>query len=190
MTRFSRVLTIVVTVLAVMFMGVAMVTTATSANWRDVATKQFPKAEIQKQQQQLQELEEKIKQVDAAQQLAVVTIEADVKALTDPATGREATLEKTVMAPLEEQTRKVAQEAEVQARKADTRLDELKLRRDDIVRLRGQHDELESQRQASQAEVKRLEDLLFQAKAMLDRVERRRAWLESETKSVDAENNP
>lgn len=182
MTRFSRILTIFVTVLAIAFMGVAMVATATWTNWRDIALNKFPSAEISKQKETLARLQKEAEATDKEQQLAVAAIDADVKAISDPETGREAVLEKSVLSALEEQTRRVAQEVEAQARKADAKLGELKLRREDIARLQSQFDELVSQRQASQADVKRLEDLLFQAKAMLERVERRREWLESELK--------
>lgn len=179
MTRFSRPLTIFVTVIAVIFMGVAWVSTITFTDWREVATKQFPKAEIQKQQTELSRLDSESAAVDKAQQLALAAIEADVKAINDPNTGREVQLEAQLV-QFEQQVRDIMQQVEGQARKTDAKLDELKLRREDVTRLQAQHDELASQRKSLEAEVKRLQDLLFQAKAMLERVERRRQWLEEE----------
>lgn len=179
MTKFSRLLTIFVTVLAVSFLGVAAVSTTAWTDWKEVATKQYPKAEIAKQQETLRKLDEESAAVDKLQQHAVASIEADVQSISDPASGREAQLEK-LLAQVEQQTRELAQQVEGQARKSDARLDELKLRREDIARLQSQYEELVSQRQSAQADVKRLQDLLFQATAMLERVERRRQWLESE----------
>jgi chromosome segregation ATPase len=179
MTKFSRLLTIAVTVLAVAFMGVALVTTATWTDWKKVANEQYPKNVIVEQQKSITKLQEEITTVEADQKSAVAGIEADVKALSDPATGREAELEK-LHADLENKIRELAQQVEAEARKADVKLDELKLRREDVVRLQAQFDDLASQREASQIEVKRLQDLLFQARAMLERVERRRQWLEAE----------
>jgi chromosome segregation ATPase len=180
MTKFSRLLTIFVTVLAVAFMGVAAVSTATWTDWKKVANERYPQNDIAKQKQDLAALDELSKAVDKAQQLAVAGIDADVKAIADPATGREVQLEK-MLAQLEQKTLELAEQVELQARKADVKLDDLKLRREDVMRLQSQFDELVSQRQASQADVKRLQDLLFQAEAVLQRVERRREALESET---------
>lgn len=179
MNKFSRLLTIFVTVLSVAFMSVAAVSTAARTDWKEAATKTWKKARISEQQQELRDLEEKITAVGNEQKLALASIEADVKALTDPATGREAELEQN-LAQLEQQARQLAKDIEEQARKADTKLETLSLRRDDVARLQNQFDEIVSQKEAAQQEAKRLRDLLVQAKGVLDRVERRREALTAE----------
>lgn len=183
MTRFSRSLTIFVTILSIVFMGVAAVTTATSTDWKEIATKKFPKSRINEQQEQIRKLDESIKATDDAQKLAIAAIATDIKALTDPATGREAELEKQ-LAATEQRAHELAQQIEAQARKAEAKLDELQLRREDTVRLANQFAELQSQKVATQAEVKRLQDLLFQARGMLDRVRRRHESLEAQIRGT------
>ncbi|HTI50105.1 MAG TPA: hypothetical protein VL475_04110 [Planctomycetaceae bacterium] len=189
MTKFSRSLTIFVTVLAVAFMGVAAVTTATSTDWKEAATKKFPKARISEQQEQIRKLDEGISATENALKLALAGIAADVKALSDPETGRESELEKQ-LAGTEQRARELAQQIEAQARKADAKLEELQLRREDTVRLENQFAELQSQKVATQAEVKRLGDLLFQAKGMLDRVRRRRESLEAQMRGAPNPGEP
>lgn len=179
MTRYSRILTIFVTVVAVAFMGATLVTTATWTDWKEVATKRFPKSEISSQQQKIHELDEQIADVDARQKLAEASIKADEDAIANPNTGREVQLEQQ-LAELIQQGTELARQVEAQARKTDARLDELKLRREDTVRLQNQFDELVSQKVAAEAEVKRLRDLLFQARGMLDRVQRRHKSLEEQ----------
>ncbi|MFN0053356.1 MAG: hypothetical protein ACKV0T_14325 [Planctomycetales bacterium] len=179
MTKISRCLTILVTVLAVCFMGVAAMSTATRHDWKEVVTKTYPRAEITAQQEAIRALDEEINRIGEAQKAAVAAIEADIKALFQPETGREALLEKE-FARLEAQAHELATQVELQARKTDERLDELKLRRDDTVRLQSQFEELVSQKVWAQGEVKRLRDLLVQARGILQRVESRRQALESQ----------
>lgn len=180
MQKFSRILTIFVTVLCVAFMSVAAVSTAARTDWKTVATKTYPKSRIAEQQQALQKLDEGIADVNTQQKALVAAIEADVKALRDPTTGREVEIEQHLV-QLETQAQQIAKQIEDQARKADVKLETLALRRDDVSRLQNQFDEFVSQKQAAEAESKRLRDLLFQARGVLDRVQRRRQLLESQS---------
>ncbi|MSR56179.1 MAG: hypothetical protein EXS05_00660 [Planctomycetaceae bacterium] len=179
MTKLSRCLTILVTVLAVAFLGVAAVTTAGRTDWQKIATKDFPKAAIATQQETIAELEKQIKITSDVMAGSAEAIAVDVKALTDPMTGREVVLERELEA-LIAQAHDLAVKTETEARTADARLDELKLRREDTVRLQNQFDELVSQKVAAQSEVKRLRDLLFQAQGVLERAIRRRKALQAE----------
>jgi chromosome segregation ATPase len=181
MNKFSRILTIFVTVSCVAFMSVtAVMTTARSdTNWRTIATKVYTKTQINEQQQELTRLGGLIDGVNAEQKQVTAAIEADVKALRDPMAGREVELEQQ-LAQMEATAQQVAKQIEEQARKADAKLETLALRRDDVARLQNQFDEFVSQKQAAEAESKRLRDLLFQARGVLERVQRRRALLESQ----------
>ena len=180
MNKFSRPLTIFVTVLCISFMGVAAVSTAARTDWKTIATKTYPKTRIGEQQQQITKLDEEITAVNEEQKRVVAAMEADVKALTDPTTGREAELEQ-LLEQLVTQAQQVAKEIEQQARKEDTKLDTLSLRRDDVARLQNQFDEFVSQKDAALAESKRLRDLLVQAQGLLERAQRRLELLESQS---------
>lgn len=182
MNKFSRILTIFVTVLCVAFMSVAAVSVAARTDWKTAATKTYPKSRIAEQQQILQKLDESIADFSAQQKTLLAAIDADVKALRDPATGREVELEKQ-LAQFELQAQQIAKQIEEEARKADTKLETLALRRDDVSRLQNQFDEFVSQKQAAEAESKRLRDLLFQARGVLERVQRRRQLLESQNQT-------
>jgi chromosome segregation ATPase len=179
MNKFSRCLTVFVAVICVAFMGVAALSTATYTDWKTIATKEYPRAEITKQAETIRGLEDDIKRAEDARVAALAAIAVDEKAISDPATGREVLLEQQ-LAQLQVQAHTLAEQFETEAKKAGAKLDELTLRREDTVRLQNQHDELVSQKLAAQAEVKRLRDLLFQARGVLERVERRRAALESQ----------
>jgi hypothetical protein len=185
MNQFSRILTVFVTVLCVLFMGVTAVTTATWTDWRQIAQKQFPPGEISKQKDQIQGLEEEIRTVEAKQIAAEAAIQLDKTAFTDPATGREVALEKRLAEAVQKAGQLFA-ETEIQAKKVNAKLDELKLRRQDTVRLQNEFDELVSQKLASQAEAKRLRDLLFQARAVLERAEHRRQLLQKQLMSRES----
>lgn len=178
MIKFSRILTVAVTVLAVAFMSVAAVAVAVRTDWR-ARTKQFSSAEISEQQQKISELDRQIKATEDELQASAAAIASDVTALTNPAGGAEARLEAQIK-ELVEQSRKLAGEIEVAASNSQSRLDELSLRREDAFRLEMQYDELVAQKQAAQAEVKRLQDLLIQAKGVRERVERRQKSLQEQ----------
>lgn len=179
MTKISRCLTILVTVLAVAFLGVAAVTTAGRTDWKTVATKDFPKKTNDDLKAAIDELDKQIKIYGDLNTGSAEAIAVDIKALTDPETGREVVLERELEA-LIVQAHELAVTVEAEARKTDARLDELKLRREDTVRLQNQFDELVSQKVAARGEVKRLKDLLFQAQGVLERAIRRRTALQAE----------
>lgn len=179
MTKFSRVLTILVTVLAVCFLGVAAVTTASRTDWKKVVTQDFTSKMLSDQKAQIDELDRDIKIATDLKTGSAEAIAADIKALTDPQTGREVVLERELEA-LIQQGHDLAEKAEAEARKTDARLDDLKLHREETVRLQNQFEELVSQKGAALVEVKRLRDLLFQAQGVLERAIRRHESLQQE----------
>ena len=56
MTKTSKCLTILATVFAVLFMGIAAVMSTVHTDWKEKATKEFPQSEITKQRTQIQDL--------------------------------------------------------------------------------------------------------------------------------------
>src|SRR5439155_22508011 len=115
MTKASKLLTIAVTVFAVVFMGIAAVISAARTDWRTIATKDYPKARIGEQKTQIEDLDKQIKSLEAQQQAVAAAIDADVKAITAPNTGREAQLEKE-LAELIEQAGTLAKQIEEPSR--------------------------------------------------------------------------
>jgi chromosome segregation ATPase len=186
-TKVSKSLAVAVTAFSVLFLGVAAVTTATRTDWKTKATKEFPKATINEQTQKLQELDSQIVFVEKAITDAREFARADVQAIVDkdPAKGREANWE-TQLAALENQEHKLAEETEIEASKVNAKQDELTRRRDEIVRLRAQYEDLVAQKLAALADVKRLRDLLVQAQGTLDRVVRRQELLQSDAAKMNS----
>ncbi|MGQ0636887.1 MAG: hypothetical protein ACT4QC_19945 [Planctomycetaceae bacterium] len=180
MTRFSRILTVLVTALSVGFMAVAAAAVAVSTDWK-ARLNEFPKSKITAQQQKISELSTALADTERAQKAWVAGVDADVKALADPNTGREAQLEARLNM-LNELAHKLFEQIEVAARQEQAKLDELKLRREDKYRLEAQYDEIVSQKQAALADVRRLRDLLVQAEGMLKRVQERNKSLHAEAR--------
>jgi chromosome segregation ATPase len=187
MTKLSKVLVVAAAVFSIIFMGVAAVMSTVRTDWKEKATKQFPKSKIADQQTEIADLDKAIEGVTKQHEAAKAGIDADIQALVAPNTGREAELEKE-LAKLVEEAHSLSQQIEVEARKVDAKQEEDKRLREEVSRLRSQYDDLVAHKADALANVKRLRDLLFQAKGLLERVEKRRDALEAEgVKKPDAD---
>ncbi|MBI3863054.1 MAG: hypothetical protein HY290_14275, partial [Planctomycetia bacterium] len=102
MTKASKALTIVVTVFSILYMGIAFMMWTVRADWREKATKEFPKSRISEQQTQIQDLDKEIAAVDAQHAAAKKGIAADKVAFTAPQIGRQAQLETELAALIAE----------------------------------------------------------------------------------------
>jgi chromosome segregation ATPase len=186
MTKTSKCLAVLATVFSVLFMGVAAVMSTTRTDWKEKATKEFPKSRIADQQAQLQDLTKELDSLKKQQELAEASNAADSLAITAPQVGREAQLE-AELARLIEDAHKIAEQVEAEARKVDARQDEDKRLREEVMRLRSQYEDLVSQKEDALANVKRLRDLLFQARGILERVKKRQESLNADgTYDADA----
>jgi chromosome segregation ATPase len=179
MTKASKALVIAVAVFSVIFMGVAAVMSTARTDWKEKATKEFPSSQIAKQRERIQELDKGIEEVARQQKAAEVAIAADVKAVFAAETGREAVLE-VELKQLIEEAHNLAEQVEAAAKNVEIRQDEDKRLREEVTRLRSQYDDLVAQKEDALASVKRLKDLLFQAKGVLERVEKRQKALDAD----------
>ena len=187
MTKTSKCLTILATVFSILFMGIAAVMSTTHTDWKEKATKEFPSSEITRQRTQLQDLATEIGSLDKQQKVAEDSNAADSVAITAPETGRVAQLEREWMALIDE-AHKVAEQVEAEARQVDAKQAYAKRLRGDVTRLQSQYEDLVAQKEDALANVKRLRDLLFQAKGVLERVNKRKQALEAE--GVDYTSDP
>jgi chromosome segregation ATPase len=179
MTKASKVLTIVVAVFAIMFMGVAAVMSTVRTDWKEIATKEFPKSRIAEQTTKIADLDKEIASLESQKKAADAAIEADVKSFTARQIGREAQLEAELVKLIDE-AHTLAGQVETAAKKVQLKQDEDKRLREEVVRLKTQYDDLVSQKYDVQETVKRQKDLLFQAIGVLDRVQRRLDLLKAE----------
>lgn len=179
MTKASKALTIVLTVFSIVFMGVAAVMSTVRTDWREKATKEFPKSKISEQQETIKKLDDQIVALEKQQKDAAAAIEADIKSFTAEQIGREAQLEKeleTIIAT----AHTLAAQVETEAKKVQLKQDEDKRLREEVTRLKTQYDDLVSQKYDVEENVKRQRDLLFQAKGVLERVTHRLELLKAE----------
>jgi chromosome segregation ATPase len=165
-------LAIVLTVFSILFMGVAAVMSTVRTDWKEKATKEFPKSRIAEQKEKINTLDKEIASLERQKKDADAAIEADVKSFLAPQIGREAQLE-TELEGLVKQIRDLAGQIETEAKKVQLKQDEDKRLREEVIRLKAQYDDLVSQKYDVQETVKRQRDLLFQAKGVLDRVTHR-----------------
>jgi chromosome segregation ATPase len=179
MTKASKVLTIVLTVFSIIFMGVAAVMSTVRTDWREKATKEFPKARIAEQTEKIAALDKEIASLESQQKAAKAAIDADIKSFVAPEIGREAVLE-VQLKKLIETTHELAGQIETEAKKVQLKQDEDKRLRDEVTRLKTQYDDLLSQKYDVEETVKRQRDLLFQAKGILERVQHRLELLKAE----------
>jgi chromosome segregation ATPase len=179
MTKASKALVIAVTVFSVIFMGVSAVISTARTDWKTKATKEFPSSKIAEQREMIGKLDQGIEDLGRQQKIAEVAIAADVKALFAAETGREAALE-VELKQLIEEAHTLAEQVEVAAKKVEVKQDEDKRLREEVTRLKSQYDDLVAQKDDALASVKRLKDLLFQAKGVLERVEKRQKALEAD----------
>jgi chromosome segregation ATPase len=179
MTKTSKILTIVVTMGSVLFMAVAAVLSTVRTDWKEKATKEFPRSRITDQKAQLDDLDKEIKSVARLQADADAGIAADSLAITTPTTGRVAQLESELQKLIDE-AHKLAEQVEAEAKTVDEKQDRDKRLREEVARLQSQYEDLVAEKENSLANVKRLRDLLFQAQGVLDRVQKRQKALNSE----------
>lgn len=179
MTKASKALVIAVTVFSVIFMGVAAVMSTARTDWRDKATKEFPSSQIAKQRETIQEYDKGIEDLARQQKAVEAGIAADDKAIFAADSGREVALESELKQLIDE-AHTLAEQVEVAAKKVEVRQDEDKRLREEVTRLKSQYDDLVAQKDDALTSVKRLRDLLFQAKGVLERVEKRQKALDAE----------
>ena len=179
MTKASKVLTIVLTVFSIIFMGVAAVMSTVRTDWKEKATKEFPKARIAEQTAKIADLEKEIASIKSQQEAAAAAIEADIKSFLAPQIGREAQLE-AELEKIVEEAHTLAGQVEIAAKKVQLKQDEDKRLREEVTRLRTQYDDLVSQKYDVEETVKRQRDLLFQAIGILERVKHRLELLKAD----------
>jgi chromosome segregation ATPase len=179
MKKASKALVIAVTVFTVIFMGVAAVMSTARTDWKEKATKEFPSSKIADQRTKIQDFDKNIEDLGRLQKAAEAGIAADEKALVAAESGREAALEVELQQLIDE-AHNLADQVEAAARKVEVKQDEDKRLREEVTRLKSQYDDLVAQKDDALASVKRLKDLLFQAKGVLERVEKRQKALDAE----------
>jgi len=179
MTKTSKILTIVVTVFSIVFMGIAAVMSTVRTDWKEKATKEFPKARISEQMTQIGDLDKEIAALKAQQESAAKNIATDIQAIVAEQVGREAQLQKE-LAQLVEEAHALAEQIEVDGKKVQLKQEEDKRLREEVTRLKAQYDDLVAQRFEAVDTVKRQRDLLFQARGVLERVTRRMESLRAE----------
>ena len=179
MTKASKVLTVLVTVFCILYMGIAFMMWTVRTDWKERATKEFPKARIAEQKTQIEELDKEIAATDAQHAAAKKAIAADIASITAPQIGREAQLE-AEWATLNAEASAIAGQVDAEAKKVQTKEEEDKRLRDDVYRLMSQYDDLVAQRSDAETNVKRQRDLLFQAKGVLERLRLRAKLLDAE----------
>jgi|SRR5579872_1290403 len=179
MKKASKVLAIVLTAFSILFMGVAAVMSTVRTDWKEKATKEFPKSRIAEQTTKIGDLDKEIASLESQQKLAAAAIEADIKSFTAPQIGREAQLEAELEALIAE-AQTLAGQVEIEAKKVQLKQDEDKRLREEVTRLRSQYEDLVSQKYDVEGIVKRQRDLLFQAKGILERVQHRLKLLKAE----------
>lgn len=192
MTKSSKALTIVLTVFSILFMGVAAVMSTVRTDWKEKATKEFPKSRIAEQKEKIDSLDKETASLERQQKDAAAAIQADIRSFLAPQIGREAQLE-TELEGLVKQIRELAGQIETEAKKVQLKQDEDKRLREEVSRLRAQYDDLVSQKYDVQETVKRQRDLLFQAKGVLERVTHRLNLLKADgagEKGYDGELEP
>lgn len=191
MTKASKVLTVLVTVFCILYMGIAFMMWTVRTDWKERATKEFPKSRITEQQTRIQELDKEIAATDAQHEAAKKGIAADVVSITAPQTGRQAQLE-TEWAALSAEASAIAGQVDAESKKVQVKQEEDKRLRDDVYRLFSQYEDLVAQRSDAEANVQRQRDLLFQARGVLERVRLRARLLEAETggEPYEAEEKP
>jgi chromosome segregation ATPase len=179
MTKASKVLTIVLTVFSIVFMGVAAVMSTVRTDWKEKATKEFPKSKITEQTEKIANLDKEIAAYESQQKAAAAAIAADEKSFIAPQTGREAQLE-AELEKLVATVHELAGQIETEAKKVQLKQDEDKRLREEVTRLQTQYDDLLSQKYDVGETVKRQRDLLFQAKGILERVVHRLELLKAD----------
>jgi hypothetical protein len=140
MTKFSKPLAIFVTVLCVAFMAVTAVATIARTDWKAELAR-YPAETRSKQSARIQELDEQIKLVEERTKAAEAAIATDIAAMTARDARWVAELNQKLDA-----AHQLAARVEAQAKLVQAKLDEGKLRREEVVRLMNQYEELVAQK--------------------------------------------
>src|SRR5579862_3029897 len=131
MTKASKVLTILVTVFCILYMGIAFMMWAVRTDWREKATKEFPKTLIADQKNQIDALDKEIAATDKLHEEAKKAIAADIASITAPQIGREAQLE-AEWATLSAEATAIAAQADVESKKVQIKEEEDRRLREDV----------------------------------------------------------
>lgn len=172
-TKISKILTILVTVLSLSFLGATAVSSIARTNWKEKAA-EFPEKKAQELQTEITGLNQERDNYTALIGQTSKTIEIDQAAML----ARETNLQQYAKT-LETEDRKLREQNSTESQSAQEKLDVDKMRREEIQRLQAQYEELVSQREAAQSEVKRLRDLLYQERGVLQRAQRRQQSLQT-----------
>lgn len=166
-TTISKVLTVLVTALSLAFLGAAAVSSIARTDWKGKAN-EYPKTKTQELAGKIETF--KAEAANYAQQtpLVVAAIDVDQKSMI-----AKAEVLKNYSTQQEAEDKKRRQQNDATAVAAQGKLDVDKARREEVVRLQAQFEELLSQRLAAEAEVARLRDLLNQSRGVLERAARR-----------------
>jgi chromosome segregation ATPase len=135
---------------------------------------------LQEQQQKIQTIEQSLPGMQAALEQARQAIDVDVKAISARAQELEAQRVQVAAAVAD-----LERQADAKAKQADGTAQVVKLRYQELLRLRNELEELKSQAAAAVSEEARLRDLLYQVEGDLERVKRRQQLLKSDSKQYE-----
>lgn len=174
MTKISKVLVILVTVLAVGQLGVALVSTAARTDWKKRAA-EFPRAKTQEWKTEAEGFNRRRDDAVRLTEEARRFIDIDSKALAARAESWNQTL-----AQWAEQEHALRNQNAAEAVKVQARQEVDAARRSEVERLALQYQELVAQKEAALAEARRLRDLLYQSRGVLERALRRQKLLQED----------
>jgi uncharacterized membrane protein YccC len=172
-TTISKVLTVLVTALSLAFLGAAAVSSVARTDWKGKAN-EYPRNKTQELVGKIDALKAEADNYAKQTPLVLAAIDTDQKAMIS-----KAEVLKAYSTQQEAEDKKLRQLNDATAVAAQGKLDVDKARREEVVRLQAQFEELLSQRLAAEAEVARLRDLLNQSRGVLERAARRNQALKS-----------
>lgn len=179
-TTISKVLTVLVTALSLAFLGATAVSSIARTDWKAKAN-EYPRTKAQELQTQIDLLKKQAEEYAALTPKTISAIDIDQKSMIAKAEAL-----KTYAAQLEAEDKKARQQNDATAVTAQEKLDVDKARREEVVRLQAQYEELLSQRIAAEDELLRLKDLLNQSRGVLERAVRRNQSLKTSLGRTDA----
>jgi len=179
-TTISKVLTVLVTALSLAFLGATAVSSIARTDWKGKAN-EYPRNKTQELQNQIEVLKKQAEEYAALTPKTIAAIDVDQKSML----AKAETL-KAYAAQLESEDKKSRQQNDATAVTAQEKLDVDKARREEVVRLQAQYEELLSQRIAAEAELTRLRDLLNQSRGVLERAVRRNQSLKTSLGQADS----
>src|SRR6185295_10022459 len=92
-------------------------------DWKEKATKEFPRSRVTEQKTQLDDLDKEIKSIARQQTDAEAGIASDSLSISTPTTGRVALLEKELTTLIDE-AHKLAEQVEAEAKTVDEKQDQ------------------------------------------------------------------